>query len=227
VQIAAAEMRIDPPAVVIVNGSDIPFITGVLQPVLALPISLLRRLRPAALDLVIRHELVHLARRDVLWNFIVVGACVPFGWHPSVRRVMQEIVLAREEAVDAAVGSTSPCAYARVLVDVAAETRGRPHMLAVGIEPSSLERRITRLLEPPVETRAAVWRIFALASLVLIAALVSPRLGLRPLSIYGESEPKGARTSAVGAGVSLLGIPRDCPKNDAGGCDRQANPPVK
>jgi len=218
VHVAAADMRIDPPAVVMVNGSDVPFITGVLEPVLALPISLLHRLRPAAMDLVIRHELVHLARKDVLWNAIVAGACVPFGWHPSARRVMQEIVLAREEAVDSTVGSTSPCTYARVLVDVAAGVSRRPQVWTLGIEPSSLERRIARLLEPPVEVRAAVWHMFALASVLFVAALVSPRFGLRPLSIYGGSEIRATRTSAEGPGVSLSGIRRDCPKNEAGGC---------
>ena len=180
VRFIATEMRIEPPGVVVVNCSEIPFLTGVWKPVLALPCSLFNRLDSAALDLVIRHELAHLIRKDVLWNVIVAAACVPFGQHRTARRTSREIALAREEAVDSAVGSSNPCAYARMLVDVATGVSCRACTLVVGVEPTSLERRIGRLLEPRVEGRAAAWRVVALASILFAAAVVAPRLGLRP-----------------------------------------------
>ena len=183
VRLTAAQMRIDAPAVVVVDSSDVPFVTGAFKPTLVVPRFLLGHLQPAALDFVIRHELAHLVRKDLHWSALIAAACIPFRWHPTLRRVLRELALAREEAVDSLVGSGSPCAYARMLVDVAEAVSCRPRALMIGVEPSELERRIARLFQPGVEQgTSSIWRVVAVAAVLFLGSLVAPRLGLQPAS---------------------------------------------
>src|SRR5262249_50284141 len=55
------------PRVVISEGGGIPFVTGILDSTIVLPRDLVESLDAGALDLVLRHEIAHVVRHDVLW----------------------------------------------------------------------------------------------------------------------------------------------------------------
>ncbi len=80
-----------------------------LRPVVLLP-SRFPSLAPAMREAILRHELMHVNRRD--WLFTVAEELVRavFWFHPAVWWVIGEIQLAREQTVDQAVIETHPCA---------------------------------------------------------------------------------------------------------------------
>ncbi len=58
------------PAVMTVDGDGSPFVCGLHRPTLVLPRGLAGSLDPEALRSVLLHELAHIRRRDLLWDWI-------------------------------------------------------------------------------------------------------------------------------------------------------------
>jgi beta-lactamase regulating signal transducer with metallopeptidase domain len=186
----AREMDSRAPEVRLTSDTSIPFVTGILSPVLVLPTSVVDKLDACALDLAIRHEVAHLARGDVLWSAVVTAANAAFALHPSAPRLRREIALAREEAVDSIAGRPDFPAYARMLVEVAAAIHERLDVHGVGLEPSSLERRVDRLLDPRPERRARLRRLWVTSWAIVTFVLLSPRIG------FGSGPPRQAHPSS-------------------------------
>jgi beta-lactamase regulating signal transducer with metallopeptidase domain len=173
----AEELGVPRPRVVVSPETMVPFVTGLRRPLLVFPAVLLDTLDEEALDLALRHELVHVARADVAWAVAVAIARVPLALHPTARWLGREIALAREEAVDAIVSRNGAGNYAHLLIDVAAMAGMArcPHAL-VSMEVSSLERRIARLCAPAPGRRGDAWRLIGAAALLLGLVLMAPRL---------------------------------------------------
>jgi murein DD-endopeptidase MepM/ murein hydrolase activator NlpD/beta-lactamase regulating signal transducer with metallopeptidase domain len=114
------------PELRITEASVSPFSFGAARPVICLPEGLEQQLSPPALDLVVGHECLHVARGDG-WRrpleriFADVLWFNPFAW-----RIRRELDLARELACDEAVldRARTPGDYARVLRDVAGRVSG-------------------------------------------------------------------------------------------------------
>jgi beta-lactamase regulating signal transducer with metallopeptidase domain len=103
-----------------------PFSFGVTKPVICLPEGMEQQLSPAALDLVVGHECLHVARGDG-WRRPLERVFADLLWfNPFAWRMRRELDLARELACDEAVldRSTTPGDYARVLRDVAGLASG-------------------------------------------------------------------------------------------------------
>ncbi|HEX2568271.1 MAG TPA: M56 family metallopeptidase [Polyangia bacterium] len=173
----AEELAVPAPRVAVSPETMVPFVTGLRRPLLVFPAALLDTLDEEALDLALRHELVHVARADVAWAVAVAIARLPLVLHPTARWLGREIALAREEAVDAIVSRSGAGSYAHLLIDVAALAGMArcPHAL-VSMEVSSLERRIARLCAPAPGRRGDVWRLIGAAALLLGLVLMAPRL---------------------------------------------------
>lgn len=173
----AEELAVPRPRVVVSPETMVPFVTGLRRPLLVFPAVLLDTLDEEALDLALRHELVHVARADVAWAVAVAIARLPLALHPTARWLGREIALAREEAVDAIVSRNGAGNYAHLLLDVAAMAGMArcPHAL-VSMEVSSLERRIARLCAPAPGRRGDIWRLLGAAVFLLSLILMAPRL---------------------------------------------------
>ena len=96
------------------------FLLGFLHPVILLPAE--ARMEPGEAELVLRHELAHLQRRDDWANLVqqfVLAVCF---FHPAVWWVSKQLSLEREIACDDHVlqQSKHPQAYALVLANLAA-----------------------------------------------------------------------------------------------------------
>src|SRR5439155_6786288 len=104
-----------------------PMAGGVWRPAIFLPLSA-RGWSVEQRDVVLAHELAHLAGRDPL-RHIAARLAVAFYWfHPLVWMAARQATVAREQACDEAVLAlgTRPSAYARVLLDLAASLRPAP-----------------------------------------------------------------------------------------------------
>ena len=176
----ARELGIAPPRLVVSGRASLPFVRG-LPATVVLPAALLESIDEDALGLVLRHELTHLARLDHLWALALSLLEVPFTFHPSARRLAEEIGLAREMAVDARVGAVAPRAYAHLLVDVVELHRFGPREAGeVALDSSSLERRIEMLAGTRTHRAARFWPTVVLALAlggVAVAAPTPPQPG--------------------------------------------------
>ncbi|HCF57028.1 MAG TPA: hypothetical protein DFS52_03400 [Myxococcales bacterium] len=170
----ARELGIAPPRLVVSARASLPFVRG-LPATVVLPEALLGSIDEDALELVLRHELTHLARLDHLFALGLSLLEVPFTFHPSARRLSEEIGLAREMAVDVRVGAVAPRAYAHLLVDVVELHRFGPREAGeVALDSRSLERRIEMLASTQSHRAARFWPTLVLSLILGGVALAAP-----------------------------------------------------
>ena len=132
-------------------------------------------------DVVLAHELAHLAVRDPLRHLAARAAVALYWCHPLAWLAAREASAAREQACDEAVLAlgTRPSSYAQVLLDFAeaAATPARPVAALPIVEHSLLERRLMAILtvDERVSSRPrSVVPVAAIAILALGVAAARP-----------------------------------------------------
>lgn len=152
-----------------------PMLLGFSRPTIVLPSDLLRDFSFSQIRLVLAHELAHLKRKDLLWNWLSATAQVLFFFHPLVWLAKKECQLAQEMACDELAilqAKLQPKSYAEVLLRVAENCRlkGQKGLVVVGMGESftALKRRLVAMqfVKPITPTKAIVWFV-ALTSLAL------------------------------------------------------------
>lgn len=103
--------------------------------------------RPECAQAVLAHELAHIRRRDWLFLLLSRGALALFWFNPLVWILHAQLAARTEDAADAAALKVlEPDAYARTLVDLAADF-GQPAALGLTGSPRSLSKRIARIMK--------------------------------------------------------------------------------
>jgi beta-lactamase regulating signal transducer with metallopeptidase domain len=155
-------------------------------------------------DVVLAHELSHIAGRDPLRHLAARLAVAGYWFHPLAWLAARQSSLAREQACDDAVLALGirPSAYAQVLLDLA-ETMAPPRRAAAAlpmVERSLLETRLMAILDdrtrPP---RPRHHFVPAVGAAMLAAALAAAQPVARDLTV---------RTPAVAAAASLAASAR-------------------
>src|SRR5690606_18201090 len=98
------------------------FLIGSLRPMIVLPSSLTEARCEQELRAALAHELAHVKRRDLLWNWLWMLAAALFFFHPLIWLAKREWSLAQEIATDDLALSASQlpaAAYARALIELA------------------------------------------------------------------------------------------------------------
>ena len=179
----AAEVGVrGPVAVLQTDVAGVLATTGIVRPRILLP-SHAARWPDARIRLVIAHELAHVVRRD--WAIQIAAEAVrvclwfnPLAWlactviRRDAERACDDLVLRR---------GVTAATYATELVALARLCRPAPavRLSAVSMaNPSTLERRITAMLNPAVDRRP-LSRYTAVAAAVFALALAIPVAGLR------------------------------------------------
>jgi beta-lactamase regulating signal transducer with metallopeptidase domain len=176
-----------PPDVRLSDEIDTPVVVGFARPVLLLPSPGFAGLSGSEQEMAICHELMHVHRRD-LWL-----GCVPavveraFFFHPLVRLVAREYLLAREAACDAGVLhvlGAEPHDYGRLLCALGV-TQLRTRLGAAGAPQSAanLKRRIIMLRSvslpgSPMRTTMGIAVVAAFCALVPVQ--LGARTGAQP-----------------------------------------------
>jgi len=196
------------------------------RPILLLPSALVERLGADALDAVLAHELVHVARRDHWVRFVELVATVLYWWHPVLWWARRALHRDEERACDAQVVARWPelaSAYARGLLETLAFLApGRPPAATTAIAAPcrrDLEERLTMILRPRALLRIHPVLRLSFAALGAIALFVLPvRAGLPqaeaeteatpgPRAAMSPSEPEAepeAEPSVAGAQLAAL-----------------------
>ena len=186
-----------------------PMAGGVWRPAIYLPSSA-RDWSAEQRDVVLAHELAHLAGQDPL-RHVAARLAVAFYWfHPLAWMAARQASAAREQACDEAVLAlgTKPSAYARVLLDLASSLRPAPAGLAAlpMIERSHLERRVMAILNNarPWGIGGASLRVpaLALALCTLVVASMQPRVQASPVSVAIVTPPARPAASPAPASVA-------------------------
>jgi beta-lactamase regulating signal transducer with metallopeptidase domain len=172
IQLSAA-FKVRRPMLLISEHITKPLLTGVFKPAIILPASI-NNADPRTLELIFKHELAHLKRRDLAWNWLAAIAHTLFWFNPLTWLCEREANFNQEVACDqlALRDQTSRAAeFASLLIDIAANRDRTPQLLTVSIIRSrtTLERRLTAMKS--IRTKGSFISI-ALALLALTPALI-------------------------------------------------------
>ena len=189
-----------PPRLATAPGIPSALLIGVVQPLILLPDRLANIAQPADLRLMLAHELAHLQRRDLLWNWLPTIVHALFLFHPLAWLARREYRLAQESACDAAAlhaTGARPSEYGAMILaavsSATAFTRRRlidkaAPALAVGIVSSSSRKDLERRLIAMTTIRPWSRQRIVLSAL-MIAVIAS--VGLVPWRIVAQ-EPGAA-----------------------------------
>lgn len=201
------------PRVLLTDTLQGPALCGLFRPVILLPRGLIEQLDSQALRLVLRHELIHLARRDLGWNLLQVCVQIVWWWHPLVWFANARVRALREAAVDEAVmlepGSDE---YPATLVAVARTCviPSRMPMAFLGILESGgrLEARVRRLLERPLPRSARLgwvgWVTVFMAGALFLPMGFARRVETPALAAPAAKAPTDPKTLSAGGSTASL-----------------------
>jgi beta-lactamase regulating signal transducer with metallopeptidase domain/uncharacterized membrane protein YkoI len=163
----------------------VPIAVGAFKPLIVLPERLLHRVEDELLTTAVGHELVHVARRDYLFNLIYEFVYLPLSFHPAAAFILRRIKHTRELSCDEAVTAKllSPEIYARSLVHLVGampRTRRLAADNTIGISDSdNLEMRIMSLLRTRnLAPRRKRLMVVTAALLLIVPCIAANRLAL-------------------------------------------------
>jgi beta-lactamase regulating signal transducer with metallopeptidase domain len=192
-----------------------PALCGVLRPRLLFPIGFSARLSPEELRWVIRHELGHLRRRDLLSHSLLQLACAVHWFNPLVwlaaRLARQDGEMACDDFVLRHARPAEPAAYGRALLSVIGAVRDQsrlPATLGIVENKRQLLTRITMISSHRPQT---LRRTLTGAALLSLFALVG----------YTE-EPKPQTASPAPNQGNTVDVPRTDEERRAFSIARQA-----
>lgn len=154
-----------------VSGLRGPVAAGVWRKVIFVP-ETWSAWNEADQEIVLRHELSHHHRRDPLWRLCAEIARAAMWWHPLAHWMAGRFNLQCEYACDEAVvrEGTDAKTYASLLCGIAEKQSHAPLALAMA-NPSSLQRRVARMLGPSPKFGALAFAIFAILGAATACAL--------------------------------------------------------
>jgi len=134
------------PLVLLREDIDRPMLTGALRPTIHLPAGL----DTGSQEMVLAHELAHVKRKDLSWEWLFICLNAVFAFHPLVWLLNREHRIAQESSCDAIALETSqvPLAtYGRMLLDLTVARKGQELSIAANMAGtySALQTRIMRL----------------------------------------------------------------------------------
>ena len=187
-----ARLRLRRPARLFVSPAvGTPMAGGVWRPAIFLPAAA-RDWTAERRDVVLAHELAHLAGHDPLRHVAARLAVALYWFHPLAWIAARQATAAREQACDEAVLAlgTRPSAYARVLLELAESLQPAPAGLGAlpMVQRAHLETRLMAILNDDV--RAASRRgmmipaiAFAVCTLILAALQPSVQASVGSIAI--------------------------------------------
>ena len=144
----ARELQVSAPEMIVCEAVTTPAVTGLFRPRLLLPHE---RYDVQELRYILRHELCHLKRRDMLFKLVLLAANAMHWFNPIVylmlRQADEDIELACDSAATDGLERAERAAYSRTLLAaVQSNVRALPATTCFGGTVERLKRRITNVL---------------------------------------------------------------------------------
>ena len=151
-----------------------PHLTGIWEPAICLPENWQESFTEADLRIIVGHELAHLKRHDLLWNWLPTIVGWLFFFHPLVWVMRRRWEEAQEAACDELLilrQNVSPSQYGGLLLRLATRTSEKPLLVTAGVAGSYrlLQRRILAMTRVRTFSRRSM--ILAGASLTALGAI--------------------------------------------------------
>ncbi len=184
----------------------VPMTWGIRRAVVLLP-NAAREWPEGRLHAVLMHEMVHVARYDLLAQMVAQAACCLYWFHPMMWAAARQLRKERERACDDRVldrGVAAPdyaghlMELARVLVERQASLADAPAPMA---EAGDLEERVRALLDRS-RNRAPLTRRAAAAVAVLACALVLP-----VASVTSHAQAARGALAGIVQDISMARVP--------------------
>ncbi len=168
------------PVVVTCPDATEPGVWGVWRPVVILPEGLAERLSDGEFEMLVLHELIHVARRDNLVANLQRALCCCLWFYPLVWLLDRRVRAERESACDETVLLVENAAdvYAASLLNVS-----RFCIESIGVAGRSamagpnIRRRIERIMTGEAQRRMTIGSRLAFGSAVMVLALASVAVG--------------------------------------------------
>ena len=144
----ARDLGVSAPEMIVCEAISTPAVTGLLRPRLLLPHE---HYDVQELRYILRHELCHLKRRDMLFKLVLLAANAMHWFNPIVylmlRQADEDIELACDSAATDGLERAERAAYSRTLLAaVQSNVRALPATTCFGGTVERLKRRITNVL---------------------------------------------------------------------------------
>ena len=144
----ARELNVRAPEMIVCEAVTTPAVTGVFRPTLLLPHE---QYDTHALRFILRHELCHLKRRDMLFKLVLLAANAMHWFNPMayllLRQADEDIELACDSAATQRMERLERADYSRTLLAaVQAKSRTIPATTCFGGTVERLRQRITNIL---------------------------------------------------------------------------------
>jgi beta-lactamase regulating signal transducer with metallopeptidase domain len=159
----------------LINSDSIlePIVWGIRKPIIVIPSGLSQKLTDEEFELILIHELSHVARRDNLIGILQMALCCLLWFHPLVWFIRRKLIEERERACDEAVvpHESKPRIYAVSLLKVvrfglhSQESPGSAH--ATGAD---LRKRLELIMRNKFKNTNSGWQWWIVSTMV--AALV-------------------------------------------------------
>ncbi len=179
------------------SSVPVPLTVGVRHPSIILPEKLLAEVDDELLKSGIGHELIHISRRDYVFNLLYEIVLLPLSFHPAAALIRRRIRQTRELCCDELMAEKLQNAqvYARSLVQLATS----PHLrrlaatTTVGIaDADNLEVRIMSLLSRSKQNVRQKRLLLLAASLLLVV----PCVAAASFALSFDVDQQGLNTSA-------------------------------
>lgn len=178
-------------------GLTAPVAFGIVRPTVLLPVDFSKRFALPQQQVILAHELAHLAEGDPAWLLIGELMTALFWWHPLAHTARQRLLMASEQTADeaSALLPNGPDVLAACLVQLGRRIQGRPRLGWVAAEGpglrSGLARRVHRLLQlsdssAPARRVPMVARPAAIA--ILMVLTISCTFWIQPKASFAKGE---------------------------------------
>ena len=179
-----------PVSVAYLDRAVIPVTFGVRKPVILLPDELTDD--PEKMNLVLRHELMHIQNRDYLTHLVVTGIRILFWFHPIVHLLYHQLIEFRELRCDSYVlsdDSISRKKYASVLLELLPMPNLNKNVsVNMAQESSNLKKRINMMKTNTIRSIPFKASFTLFCSVILATVLVMSCTDMQQHNVFDEEE---------------------------------------
>ncbi|MGE4485770.1 MAG: M56 family metallopeptidase [Oscillospiraceae bacterium] len=193
----APEMKIRRvPRIYFCGGVKSPMMTGFFSPVILLPE---RAYTETGLEMILRHELVHLKRRDLWYKLLLLLASSVHWFNPIVllaaKRAAFDMELACDEAVLQNASMDYRVEYGRAMLDIMQSglRRRTPLTTHFSADKKSIVRRFSKVLDTGIKRRG----LPLLFTAVLLIASLGVLVGWKTVDTDGNTGASGFEPGTV------------------------------
>ena len=176
--------------------ADSPMVVGWISPVVLVPTSALTSLTPKQIEMILAHELLHIARRDHLVNMLQGFIEILLFFHPVTWWLSRQISIERENCCDDAslAVAGSPRSLAEALL--ALETLRVRHLktnTTLAATGGSLMHRVSRLFGSNRQTLNVGWRALSACTFVTTAGLTFAGVAIDSPALAQDRGARGGK----------------------------------